>query len=101
MGIVVCFFAVVLFVLFVKSWPEIKMVDDQYAEAIVVSYMIATVAFFMFVISSVILNYVDENKKNKKKSKIDNIESNTDEKNIIEDNDLRIAAQKIYDSLIK
>ncbi len=105
MGIVVCFFAVVFFVLFANVGPEIKMVNDEYAEAIVMSYMIATVAFFMFVISSIILNNVDENKNNTKKAKIDdkidNVNDYTDEQIIKENNDLRLVAQKIYDSLIK
>ncbi len=105
MGIVVCFFAIVFFVLFANVGPEIKMVNDEYAEAIVMSYMIATVAFFMFVISSIILNNVDENKNNTKKAKIDdkidNVNDYTDEQIIKENNDLRLVAQKIYDSLIK
>ena len=101
MGIVVCFFAIVFFVLFANVGPEIKMVNDEYAEAIVMSYMIATVAFFMFVISSIILNYSDKQKNNAKKDKINNTEQIADKKNIKEDNDLSAAAQRIYDSLIR
>lgn len=105
MGIVVCFFAVVLFVLFANVGPEIKMVNDEYAETIVMSYMIATVAFFIFVVSSIILNYLDKNKNNTKKAKIDdkidNINDYMYEQSVKENNDLRLAAQKIYDSLIK
>ena len=101
MGIVVCFFAVVLFVLFANYIPEIKKVNDEYAEAIIVSYMIATIAFFIFVISSIILNHSDKDKKNTKKTEIDDKEDGANKQSVEEDNNLSTAAQKIYDSLIK
>lgn len=99
MGIVVCFFVFILFLICINGKSGIDIMTDERTMEFYTAYMISTLVFFAFVLSSVILNSLDKYKK--KKTNTHNKQYGINEESIKEWDRLAADAQKIYDSLIK